>query len=286
MNIQEYIESGILEAYVLGTVSPQEKREVECLSGIYPEIQQELDDLSVAMEQYALTLRRDPPAVIKENLLKQLDFQTPQEDKAVPVVAASEGMEAEAETPVRPLWGPNSRPTYRFSWVVAASTGLALLFFSLYLLSQLRDSQQTVSELRSSNETLQQDFRRVQVQQQRSEQTLALVRRPGTRLIRLDPVAQDQAKAVTLFWNPQSGEVQLEVDSLVRPPEFMQYQLWAIVDGKPVDAGVFEIDDWQHLVRTQKAFPRADAFAITVEKRGGSPTPTMSTMVVLGKTNA
>jgi hypothetical protein len=53
MNIQAYIESGILEEYVLGTVSPQEKQEVECMASIYPEIQQELQILETALEKYA-----------------------------------------------------------------------------------------------------------------------------------------------------------------------------------------------------------------------------------------
>ena len=32
MNTKEYITSGILEEYVLGVVSDQERREIECLS--------------------------------------------------------------------------------------------------------------------------------------------------------------------------------------------------------------------------------------------------------------
>ena len=42
MNINDYISSGILEQYVLGDISPQEKKEVECMSHIYPELQEEL----------------------------------------------------------------------------------------------------------------------------------------------------------------------------------------------------------------------------------------------------
>ena len=282
MNTKEYIESGILEAYVLGTVSPQEKREVECLSGIYPEVRQELDTFALVLEEYAQSLRRQPPPSVKENLLKALDF------RSLPETAPADqpGSPATPEAPVRPLWGAApAKPTYGVSWMVAASTGLVLLGFSLYLLLQLRNSQQTVQELQANNKTLQGDFQRVQVARQRSEQSLALLRQPGTRFIQMDPVAQGH-KPVSLYWNPQSGEVQLEIDALSRPPEFMQYQLWAIVDGKPVDAGVFDVEDWKHLVRTQKTFQRADAFAITVEKRGGSPTPTLSAMVVMGKTNA
>ena len=53
MDIKEYISSGILESYVLGNASEQERREVECISSIYPEIRQELDALSRSLEKYA-----------------------------------------------------------------------------------------------------------------------------------------------------------------------------------------------------------------------------------------
>ena len=48
MNVTEYIASGILESYVMGAVSDQEQREVDCLSSIYPEVRTELDELSTA----------------------------------------------------------------------------------------------------------------------------------------------------------------------------------------------------------------------------------------------
>ena len=63
-------------------------------------------------------------------------------------------------------------------------------------------------------------------------------------------------------------------------PSGKQYQLWAIVDGKPVDAGL--ITDCIGLCK-MKRIDRAQAFAITLEKAGGSPTPTLTEMYVFGK---
>ena len=61
-----------------------------------------------------------------------------------------------------------------------------------------------------------------------------------------------------------------------------QYQLWALVDGKPVDLGVFDMNaDDDGMVR-MKAIENAQAFAVTLERRGGSSVPTMEQMMVLG----
>jgi anti-sigma-K factor RskA len=287
MNTKDYIESGILEEYVLGTVSPQEKREVECMSSIYPEIRQELDTLSAAMEEYAQTLRREPPTDIKDWLLKELEFGIPQTE-AVEESPKAEitSSEETTETPIRPLNSKeeylDSRPTFRVTWLVAASLGLIVLVFAYFLYSQLQGSQQTLTSLRTANQELTEEVRILRGRQAESDQMLAILKEPGTRVIRLNPTDSTTSNLATIYWNASTGQVNLEIDSLNRPQETQQYQLWAIVDGKPVDAGVFDVGDGPRMVQQSKKFQKADAFAITLERRGGSPTPTLSTMVVVG----
>jgi anti-sigma-K factor RskA len=62
-----------------------------------------------------------------------------------------------------------------------------------------------------------------------------------------------------------------------------QYQLWALVGGKPVDLGVFDAPADSTQMKEMKSIARADAFAVTLEPKGGSINPTMDQMVVLGK---
>jgi anti-sigma-K factor RskA len=62
-----------------------------------------------------------------------------------------------------------------------------------------------------------------------------------------------------------------------------QYQLWALVGGKPVDLGVFDVDTTSKEMKEMKSTALADAFAVTLEPRGGSTSPTMSEMMVVGK---
>jgi hypothetical protein len=42
-----------------------------------------------------------------------------------------------------------------------------------------------------------------------------------------------------------------------------QYQLWAIVDGKPVDAGIISLQKEIYKIQKMKSFGSAQAFAIT-----------------------
>ena len=60
-------------------------------------------------------------------------------------------------------------------------------------------------------------------------------------------------------------------------PAGMQYQLWGIVDGKPVDAGLIitTTADKKYRIQKMKSFGKSkvEAFAVTLETAGGNPTP-------------
>ena len=86
----------------------------------------------------------------------------------------------------------------------------------------------------------------------------------------------------TIYFDTESNEAYLMVNNMPAAPSDKQYQLWAIIDGKPVDAGVFNSSGDTSRLQKMGRFENAQAFAVTVERVGGSPTPSMETMVVIG----
>ena len=52
MNIQEYILSGIIESYVLGLASPEERSEFEAMCATHPEIQKAKDEFEDSLQNY------------------------------------------------------------------------------------------------------------------------------------------------------------------------------------------------------------------------------------------
>ena len=86
----------------------------------------------------------------------------------------------------------------------------------------------------------------------------------------------------TVYWNKQTKDVFLLINALPKAAAGKQYQLWAIVDGVPVDAGMLTTEGADGLVKMSN-IPKAQAFAITLENAGGAKTPTMPIYVV-GKT--
>ncbi len=272
MNVTEYLASGILESYVMGAVTDQEQREVECLSAIYPELRNELDELGKTLENYALLHSLEPPADLKTRLMAQLDFNEP------------------VQTIVRPMpIDRESGSTYRRTWIIAASVGLLVLGFSFFLLSQLRTNQNTMATLKTANGSLQSEVRQLRDHQLYNEQRLAVLQQAGMRVIQLRGNQKAPNGDVLVYWNTQTRQVSVDIKSLPALPASQQYQLWSLVDGKPVDAGVFESETTnpaQTLQRLNRPVGRADAFAVTIEKRGGSPAPTLSTLLAMTPVDA
>lgn len=73
-DISEYVESGIIEAYVLGMTDPEEARQIEDLAIAHPEIHQAINSFSDALERQATANAVQPDPLIKPLLMATVDF--------------------------------------------------------------------------------------------------------------------------------------------------------------------------------------------------------------------
>jgi anti-sigma-K factor RskA len=113
-----------------------------------------------------------------------------------------------------------------------------------------------------------------------TNESIGLMSNPAMAQVKMPGVPGKEASLATIYWNTQTKDVYLLQNKLPAAPAGKQYQLWAIVDGKPVDAGM--LDNCTGLCK-MKNIPAAQAFAVTLEKQGGSPAPTLSDLFVMGK---
>src|SRR5215207_9389777 len=78
MDTQQYISSGLIEMYVLGLCSEEEKAEIELLRRQHPEIKQAITNYELAVENNLQKYGATPPPSVDEKVLSQIDsFQTP-----------------------------------------------------------------------------------------------------------------------------------------------------------------------------------------------------------------
>lgn len=80
MNLQSYIESGILELYVLDQLGSDEREEVERMLSVFPEIRAEYEKIQVALEMYAASRAIQPSPLVKEKIKESISNLEKEED--------------------------------------------------------------------------------------------------------------------------------------------------------------------------------------------------------------
>lgn len=264
MNLKEYISSGILELYVLGELPEHERAEVEKNLVLYSELRDELKLVEEAQEHLLLKAAIKPRAAVKASLFEKIDAMKP-EAKVVTMETGS------------------SANVWRFAAAASITVALISSYMAYNYHSKWRDSETSFNELIAQNQRMAQDYNTVNQRIDKIETDLKVVNDPGfSRIIMKGTDNAPQALA-SVYWNASSKEVYLNIQNMKELAQEHQYQLWAIIDGKPVDAGVFDGNlAALGLVKMKNIPEGAAAFAVTVEPRGGKESPTLSTMQVVG----
>ena len=251
----------------MGTLTDAERSEVETMAANYPAIKAELDAIQEAMNAYTLKHAIEPPAHLKDKILKQI--------AATPQAASSNGggKVFRMEPPLR-----NER---NYSWfAIAASVALLISIpLNIYLYTKVSSVESKITAMNDSQQALTKSMLDSAAHYQSMRNELYVLTDPMFKMVKLNGLkAAPEAKA-TACWCPTSKELYFKPDKLPAAPNGMQYQLWAIVDGKPVDAGMIKMDSGG--MQKMKLIANATAFAVTLEKEGGSPTP-KGDMYVMG----
>lgn len=274
MNIEEYISSGILEAYVFNELSEKERREVEAMLEKYPELREELNAIELGLEDMAMATAVQPKSELKNNILGSILGEEEVKPEVKPDTSATKSEARLVQMEPSPVW----------KYAVAASVTLALVsgYLAFDYRSKWKNSSDAYTQLLASNSQMAQQYNQVNQKLGSLEDDLAVLSNPEFR--RIEMVGTDKAKdaLASVYWNQVSQELYLDIRNLKQLAADQQYQLWAIVDGQPVDAGVF---DWnaEGLIR-MKNMASSAAFAVTIEPRGGSENPTLDEMQVIGNT--
>jgi anti-sigma-K factor RskA len=269
VNVQEYISSGIIESYVLGIASPEESAEFEQMCVANQEVRAARNAFELELEETLIRQKMEAPRELKSRVFSVI------------------GMEKEQKSVAGTLRKPTLVPRIGFARYVAAASVILLagsVLLNLYLLNQYKKTIAQYNDLLATQTQVASANQALQAKLTTYENALSLLKDPAMVIIKMYsvPNSPSPSSLATVYWNTQSKDVYLLVNQLPKPVADKQYQLWAIVDGKPVDAGTIDLGEAVSFVKL-KTIPKAEAFAITLEKKGGSATPTMDAMYVMGK---
>ena len=239
----------------------EEAHELEALCLQYPELQVALLEAQQTLGELTKTQEELPPIELKGEILNTL---------------RNEGLINEVVHKKEPLFGMSG-----YAWVAAVSL-LLLVIGIFYHIHVVRKLQSELSVLANQKQSLLVENANFRTTLETKEQELLAIAKPSTHRYDLEGVPGHEESKATLYWDQLTKDVYLIPIGLPTLPAGKQYQLWAIVDGKPVDAGVYDGQDF-HLLQKMIRTDRAEMFAITIENKGGAKQPTLDQMIVAKK---
>lgn len=268
MNTEEIISSGLLESYALGTTSHEETVQVEWWIKTYPELKEELSAIEKALEEYAIANAVIVSSDIKNKILSQISLEN-HEDVSSPI----------HESPVHKMYSP---------WKLLAAASVVLLIgsaiFNFVYFNKYQEAADAYTTANNSLQTANNSLAAKENQLNELDKNISVVQNKYSVPVALDGLQASPGAAAKVFWMKNTGDVYIDPSNLPEAPTGMQYQLWGIVDGKPVDGGLILTTKTGNTYNIQKMknFGHAEAFAVTLETKGGNSQP-KGDMYVLGK---
>lgn len=272
-NVKAYIESGILELYVLGDISAEEKLQVEDMASKYPEIKAEITEIERSMEFYAEEHAVEPSENLRHRVLGSLLVNLG-DDRIFTKAVTHQDDDNIVTLPVNRV-----NNFYKYGFAACLTLLLMSVYGLINLYSKLQDSNTQLTALQT-------DKLRIANQVNLMDSQLDMYRDTTYKVLRLKGLPKTPTAAMILAWNSVSKKVMVDVQSMKLPKhdDKHQYQLWALVSGKPVDMGTFDMPEADTAgIKEMKAIASAQGFAVTLEPMGGSVNPTMDQMVVIGQ---
>lgn len=260
MDKQTFLASGLLEVYILGHCTPEEVRTVEAMLAKHPELHQERLAIETALEQIAIAHSEPPPLWMKGRILDRVN---------------------EIEPSTTPSTAPNSGSTLSWRWlllvgVLALSTLLAYRAYNAASIeAQQLHTQLQACQMRDSQSAL-------------TPEQIAVLNDPDTKRYRLKwqgqaPLEKTDAQ---VFVNDKNGVTLLGLAQMPTAAADRDYQLWVITKGnpKPIPLKVLSPNTLTTIsLEKQTYYADAEAFAISIEPKGGSTTGIPTTVLMVGK---
>ena len=247
----------------MGALSPEETKEIDDWRKSHPEINDEIKRIEDAMIAYADTHAIKPKQELKEKIAAKLNF------------AVTLDMQSEMVDSIQ-IQMPG---IYRLAAAAAIGLIVVLSATTFYYAHRCNQASNQLAALQNDKVQLANQVKYINTESDKMKGELAIALSPESKKIPLAGTkVSPNAKAV-IYWDKSTNTTYVNSAGLPAAPTDKQYQLWAIVDGKPVDLGIISKDA---TFNTMKQIQNATAFAITLEPLGGKPTPTMEAMYVMG----
>ena len=262
MDTKAYIESGILELYVAGTLSEKENEEVYTLMQQHPEILQEVLEIEAAIVKLTSAtstqdINRVLPAIKKELNINETDT------KVISI----------------------AKPKYNWltytGWVASIILGVGLF----WAVNEKKKVQSGIQVAETQQSLLEIQIENSKSSLQEANTLISVLRDDNVTKIQLAGQTNFENTYANVYWDKNEQRIFLDAQGLPEPPSGMVYQVWSLKLNPLAPTSLGTIDSFT--TDDNKIFEiennnDSEAFGITLEPAGGSASPTMEKLYTLG----
>ena len=260
METKEYIESGILELYVYGSLSETESEEVAEMAKKYPEINAEI--IAIEKSMLALSSSFAPFQSVKNYaaIKEKLNLSAPE------VITMS--------------------PKRNWSQYIGWAAAILLLAGIGFQYNQLELTNNQIVTTNLEKVKIEKERNELATKKAAIETHLAVIKDDKNTVITLGGQTVSPESSAKVYWNKETQTVYVDASGLPEPPKGMVYQVWALKLNPltPTSIGLLDkFKDNNERFFAVSNIAEAEAFGITLEPAGGSLTPTLEQLYTLGK---
>ncbi len=263
MDTQEIISSGDLELYVYGALTEEESRKVSNALKEHPEIRKEVEEIENSLQKLSASAA---PAYNAEAILARIKQKLGQ--KSEPKVIEIE----------------RDKETNWVSYIGWAATVL-LLIGLFFVFEDKNDLREQLNAERTKTARMEQQIADAREYADKAEELLAVLRDKNVSKVPLQGQNVAPEAYAAVYWNKDEKKAYIDAKELPEPPRGKVYQVWSLKlePLTPTSIGLldeFTLDD--NKIFTLENANESQAFGITLEPEGGSESPTMDQLYVLG----
>lgn len=260
MTLEELKNGDQLNLYLLGLLPEKEALEVEALLIENPELLLETKENEEALIGYANEFSQTPPPSLKAKVMGDI---------------AALNNKQKTVTPSAPI------VKKQMNWYgIAASILLCVSVGLGYLVVQKNAKIEDLSAKIVAND-LQLASHNAEFSSYR--ETLNSLYQNDVQQVKLKSTDTTKNVFATFFYNKSKKQLLIHQGNLEARTDGMQYQVWALIDGKPISAGVFDAAPNSDSLKVISTDLNAQLFAVSIEKQGGAETPTPERIILISK---
>ena len=253
LNLSQVRKSGILEQFVLGQSTLVEVETINTYLTKYPELRTDIDEIETSLVYYSEAYAALPPEGLISQVKDAISFTKPS------------GVSSTTKSVNPSTSGTTNR------WI-AGLLALALAA-SAYLLNSNSNKQQTIDEQRQLIIDCQEEGKL-------TSQRMAIIEHinaKGTEAISIEPTPNYPETGIIIYVNAEKKQNILQINSLPQLAANESFQLWSLGSGDPKPMDVFDTLGSKFL--SSGFVGESTAYAITIEKKGGSQTPNLEKLI-------